>query len=244
MTSTDVRLGGLFSGGASTLQAIFKECNATGRLWQMRPGCAIASTSEAGGIPAIRRLVGDENVAVIERRNFASREAFGEAIIAFCRARGVDWLGQYGWLPWTPKNVIEAFAGRMINQHPGPVRPGRPGFGGRYMHGIHVHAARLLFVRKTNRDWWTEATAQRVHPEYDEGEVLRVGRVTIQPDDTPETLQRRVLPVEHETQIRTLQDVMLDRVRPARDLPELIRPGEEALLDACKREAIAAYAKR
>lgn len=236
-----IRLGLLISGSGSTMEAIIKQCRPTGRLPGITPACVIASTPEAGGIAKARGLIDDWHVAVIERREYVSPEAFGEAIIQFCRKRRVDWLGQYGWMRRTPKNVIAAFDGRMINQHPGPVRPPGPGFGGKGMFGKRVHCARLLFVQRTNRHWWTEATAQRVHPEYDEGEVLKVGRAQVLQDDTVDELQQRLLPVEHETQIRLLEDIMHGRLAPVADLPPLVLPGEEALLEECKAEAIRRY---
>lgn len=57
----------------------------------------------------------------------------------------------------------------MINQHGGPLDPGRPDFGGRGMYGRRIHCARLYFVRATQRGFFTEATAQRVALQYDRG---------------------------------------------------------------------------
>lgn len=103
----------------------------------------------------------------------------------------------------------------MVNQHPGPLDPGHPDFGGPGMYGRRVHAARLYYVRETEEDrerHWTEATAQRVAPQYDEGAVVRRTVVPIQLDDDPISLQQRVLPVEHRVQIETLEMFAENRV--------------------------------
>lgn len=233
----EIRLALLISGGGTTMEAILKECRPAGRLYGITPACVISSNAEAEGLAKARRYLHEEHVIVVNRNNFARREEFGQAIITACRERGVTWIGQYGWMPMTPKNVIETFDGCMINQHPGPVRPGQLGFGGKGMFGRRVHCARLNFVRRTHRDYWTEATAQRVHPEFDEGEVIKVVRVTIRQGDSTESLQQRVLPFEHETQIHALMDVMHHCVAPVQGLEPLVRPGEEELFEEVKREA-------
>src|SRR5437588_342377 len=84
-------------------------------------------------------------------------------------------------------------SGRIINQHPGPLDPGRPDFGGKGMFGRRVHAARLLFVNQTGHDFWTEATSQRVAENFNEGPVLNRKQLNILPDDTVETLAARLL---------------------------------------------------
>lgn len=239
--NTNIRLALLISGGGTTMEAILKECRPTGRLYGITPACVISSVPDAGGIAKAQRFLSEDDVLFAGRKNFATSEEFGKTIITACRERGVDWIGQYGWMPMTPRNVIEAFDGRMINQHPGPVRPGQPGFGGKGMYGRRVHCARLNFVRRTRRDYWTESTAQRVHPEFDEGEVIKIGRVTIRQNDSTESLQQRVLPVEHETQIQALMDVMHRCVAPVQGLEPLIRPGEEELLEHVKRAAIESW---
>jgi folate-dependent phosphoribosylglycinamide formyltransferase PurN len=118
----------------------------------------------------------------------------------------VEFVGQYGWLPLTPENVVNEYKGMIINQHPAPLDPGNPDFGGKGMYGKAAVYARLLFVKRTNRDFWNEAIAHRVEKEYDKGKVVKALRVPIESDDTVETLYARLYPFEYETQIQTLDD--------------------------------------
>ena len=176
-----------------------------------------------------------EDVVVINPQNFEIPEAFGEAILQSCRARGVDFIGQYGWAVQTPPNVIEVYRNKMVNQHNGPLDPGRPDFGGKGMRGLATHTAVLYFARHIKRPFWTEATAQRVDVEYDKGAVLASAALAIRPSHNPISLGNELLLLEHSLQIQILQAFADGRVQEiVRDQP-LILPGEEEILIEAKR---------
>lgn len=232
-----LRIALLISGGGTTTEAILKAC-ALGKLKNVVPVCVIASKP---GIPGMERAqnagVDPQNIIVLKPADFSSREAFGEAIITECKKRSVDFIGQYGWHPKTPTNVVEAYKGMIVNQHPGPLDYPRPDFGGKGMYGRRVHCARMLFVREVNRDFWSEATAHRVTEGLDQGSVLARRAVAIETADDVETFRSRMLPVEHAVQIETIRDFVGGTVKEVtRDEP-LVRPGEEPILEAAKRAA-------
>lgn len=235
----------LISGNGTTMESIIKACQ-SGTLSNITPALVISSRDTASGIAKARALgIPDSDVVVIDPKSFSSPELFGETIIAECRKRNIDFIGQYGWMVKTPANVCESYKGMIINQHPGPLDPeGNGDFGGKGMCGIRVHEARLQFVRKVNRDFWTEVTAHRVTPNFDEGAIIKRKVIAILPDDTAETLQARILSIEHEVQIEALQDFANDMVTEFhREIP-LILPGEEQILAECKAEAIKKYPNR
>lgn len=233
-----MRIALLISGNGTTAEQIILAVR-SGALKGIEPALVVASRA---GIPGIERAVKagilKDDVIVLQRSDFENEEAFGEAIIKACETRGVELVGQYGWMQKTPQNVIERFQRMMVNQHPGPLDPGRPDFGGTGMYGRRVHAARLYFVRRTSRDFWTEATAQRVAIGYDEGAVLKRKQVLILPNDDVAALQERVLPAEHEIQIETLRDFATGKVQELKRETPLILPGEEKILEEAKRAAI------
>jgi phosphoribosylglycinamide formyltransferase-1 len=214
-----MRIALLISGRGSTAEAIINACK-TGKLKGVTPACVISSRE-------------------LSPKHFSSSEEFGKAILKICADNKVDFIGQYGWLVKTPKNVIEAYQDMMVNQHNGPL----PEFGGDGMYGMRVHCARLLFARRVQRDFWTEGVAQRVAVEFDGGAVLKAGRAPILENDTPETLAARLLPVEHEVQIAMLRDFVNGTVKEITRPEPLMRPGEEAILAECKKEAIMRYPK-
>lgn len=240
---TKLNLALLISGSGSTATAIIKSCNEGTLAGLIKPVLVIASTPLAKGIEIINNLncLHWDDVITIDPTTYPSREEFGKAIIAECHIREVDIIGQYGWMVKTPKNVIDAFPNHMINQHPGPLDPGHLSFGGKRWFGMRVHCARLEFVRQTNRDFWTEATAQRVHENFDEGARLGAVSVKINNDDTPETLQQRVLPHEHALQISVLKQFALGTVKEQPRQERLVYPEEETLLHACLENACIHY---
>ena len=73
---------------------------------------------------------------------------------------------------------------RIINVHPSLI----PSFCGKGMYGLRVHEAALGYGVKV-----TGATVHFVNEVPDGGEIIFQKAVEIQPDDTPEILQRRVM---------------------------------------------------
>ncbi len=112
------------------------------------------------------------------------------------------------------------------------------------MYGIRVHETRLQFVRKTNREFWTEATCHYVTKNFDEGKIIKTMQVEILPEDTAESLQERVLKTEHKVQIEALQDFVNNKIEIFNREVPLVLPGEESILEECKQNAIAKYPKK
>jgi phosphoribosylglycinamide formyltransferase-1 len=183
----------------------------------------------------------NEQIFVVKPSQFDSPEAYGEELLRIAKRCGADLWGQYGFIPQTPANVIEAFAGMTINQHAGPIRPGRPDFG--KLHGRRTHHARLLFVRETGRNFWTECVAQRVTVAFDEGAVLGYDRMPIEKSDDPESLAARLLLLEHEVQIKTLQAFSENRVQEIQFDDDLVRDDEVPRLEEIKRISRLVYPK-
>ncbi len=236
-----MRIALLISGGGTTATAII-EATRNGRLAGVIPALVIASRADCAGIARLKEIgFPEHDIVIIDPKTFATSEEFGAAILAECTSRRVEFVGQYGWMVKTPENVVAAYEGKMVNQHPGPLFPGHPDFGGKGMYGMRVHAARLYFVRKVNRDFWSEATAQRVAVNFDEGAVLKMKRVPIEANDTPEDLQKRMLPIEHQVHIETLADFVHGTVSEYQRQNPLVLPSEEEILEKCKEEAIKNY---
>ncbi|MDO8498566.1 MAG: formyltransferase family protein [bacterium] len=236
------RLATLISGGGTTTQEIIRACQ-SGEI-PMDIACILSSSPTAGGIEKARKLgIPDKDIVIVDPNKFrggdgrVDQEGFGLQILKNLKERGVTVVTQNGWLPLTPRVVIDQYPETMFNQHPGPV----PEFGGKGMYGRRVHAARLLFTRLTGRDSWTEAIAQRVHRDYDQGLVVKATQVDILPEDTVDDLQQRVLPVEHKVQINLLKDVATGNIREVTTRESLVRPGEEKVLFLAKRVARMLY---
>ncbi|MDO8559435.1 MAG: formyltransferase family protein [bacterium] len=232
-----LRLALLISGSGSTAAAIIAACADGGPLYgKIKPALLVSSAPDAGGIgKAVSGGIPTRDVAIIMPGK--SPEQFGEKLLQALQGHAIDLIGQYGWMPKTPPAVVAAYHHRAINQHCGPLDPGRPDFGGQGMYGLRVHCARLYFARTIGRNLWTEATAQLVAAEFDAGPVLHRESLEILADDTPLSLRDRLLPVEHQIQIETLARYADGLRAPLPRITPLVLPQEQPVLRDAKRVA-------
>lgn len=180
-----MKLAVFISGGGTNLQAIIDAVN-SGKL-DAKIVLVLSNISDAFGLERARR----EGIptAIISRADFDSRDRFIEKFLGTLSLHGANFIALAGYLRMIPPEVIEEFHGRIVNIHPGPL----PEFGGKGMFGIHVHEAVLAAERKT-----TCVTVHHVTKGYDEGSTIATREAPVLPNDTPQSLQARVLEIEHE----------------------------------------------
>jgi phosphoribosylglycinamide formyltransferase-1 len=253
----------LISGGDSTALKVL-EATHTGELYGLYtvPG-VIASREDAPGIqkalkaglhasrvrvlpPPPRPVVHGLTSQAVEEakgRYAEAQSTYGRALLQALADMGAQVVAQLGWLPITPREVVETFEGRMLNQHPGPIRPGQLDFGGWGMFGKRVHAARLLFARRCDRPeaLFTEATVQFVGLEPDSGAVFHRRRLDILPEDDVDSLQQKLLPIEHEAVLKGLVMLATGEAVPLTDNEPVVHDYEADLLRECKRAACLLY---
>lgn len=200
---SELRFASLISGGGSTFEAMARATKENGELHGIAtPAVVISSKKGVAGLKKAEEL-GIPTELVI-RKDYETTESYNDALIQALDKHSPDVITLNGFLVKISENLIDKYADGIFNQHPGPV----PEFGGPGMYGRRVHAAVLLFARKTKmHEPFTEAIAQRVDPEFDAGAVVKSRRVDIYNSDTVDDLQERVLPVEHQVQIELLKDV-------------------------------------
>lgn len=231
-----LKLALFISCGGTTACTIINACRSG--ILNINPVLVIASKSGITGIERVKNAgLDSDSIKVVNPVYFTDHKIFGEKLLKYCSTFNVDIVGQYGWLPLTPLNLIKQYMGKIINQHPGPLDPGREDFGGKGMYGRRVHAAVLYFRRVTNHDFWTEATTHFVTEEFDKGEVIKRQKINILSDDTVESLQKRVLSVEHEVQIEALRDFAMGKVKTQKRKLPLIQINELKILEEAKRVA-------
>jgi phosphoribosylglycinamide formyltransferase-1 len=233
-----IRACGIASGGGSTIGEIHKAI-VSRRLAGVELGLVIATKPDAG---VIQRMLDagypERDIVVLPKGVGKSPHLLAECILVECRRRDINFVGLWGCLAKIPVDVINAFPNMIINQHPGPLNPESPpgyDFGGDGMFGERVTAARLLFVRRVERDPWTRVVAHRVTPEFDRGQVLCEEQLDLHPDTTPENLKDRRLAAEYRVQINTLRMFAEGRVKPIVRKPfDLVREDELGVLEICK----------
>ncbi|OGG04501.1 hypothetical protein A2W14_06835 [Candidatus Gottesmanbacteria bacterium RBG_16_37_8] len=233
-----IRLALFISGGATTACAVINACRKN--LLKINPVMVVASKKGISGIDRINKLgFPKQNIIIVNPLSYKNADSFADKLLSECFKKKVELIGQYGWLPLTPKKFIKEFEGRIVNQHPGPLDQNGLDFGGKGMYGRRVHAAVIYFRRKTGHDYWTEATSHLVNEEFDRGQVIGRIKINIAADDTVETLAQKVLPVEHNLQIEVLQKFAQNKVKILNRKKSLIQKKERRVLNQSKK--IAAY---
>jgi formyltetrahydrofolate-dependent phosphoribosylglycinamide formyltransferase len=180
------------SGSGSNFKALL-DASASGKLScefagliSNVPGIGAISRAEKHGIP----------ICVIRRDDFTGRDFFVSALLAQLANWKTDVIVLAGYLKKLPDEVVAAYRGRIINIHPSLL----PKFGGKGFHGLHVHKAVLEAGEQE-----TGCTVHQVDEIFDNGAILAQRTVPVLSDDTPESLQQRVLVQEHQLLPETLQ---------------------------------------
>ena len=120
----------------------------------------------------------------VSPKDYPDREAFNEALLAKINEVSPDLIVLAGFMVAVPKQICAAYAGKIINIHPALI----PSFCGKGHYGLHVHEKALERGVKV-----TGATVHFVDENLDTGPIILQKAVDIMEDDTPETLQRRVM---------------------------------------------------
>ena len=175
------RVAVLVSGGGTNLQALL-ESEARG---ENPNGKIVLVVASKPGVYALERAAnfGVES-AVVARKEYADSEAFDTALLQTLQSHRIDVVVLAGFLSVLGPHVIEAYRNRILNVHPSLI----PSFCGPGFYGLRVHEAALARGVKV-----TGATVHLVNEECDGGPILLQKAVAVQPGDTPEVLQKRVM---------------------------------------------------
>lgn len=175
------RVAVLVSGGGTNLQALL-ESEARG---ENPNGKIVLVVASKPGVYALERAAhfGVEGT-VVARKNYADSEAFDAALLDTLQQHNIDVVVLAGFLSVLGPRVIEAYRNRILNVHPSLI----PSFCGPGFYGLRVHEAALARGVKV-----TGATVHLVNEECDGGPILLQKAVAVQPGDTPEVLQKRVM---------------------------------------------------
>ena len=176
-----LRVTVLVSGGGTNLQAILDAMD-SGKIRNAQVTSVISNNA---GAYAIERAKSHQIPAfVVSPKAYETREAFNDALLETVRACRPDLIVLAGFLVKIPEAMISEFRNRIINIHPSLI----PSFCGVGYYGLKVHEAALARGVKI-----TGATVHFVDEGTDTGPILMQKAVEVREDDTPETLQRRVM---------------------------------------------------
>ena len=174
------RIAVLVSGGGTNLQALI---DAQGR-GELGGEIAAVISSKAGAYALERAAKAGIPGYVLPRKEFDSNQAMTVALVDMLKDLNVDLVVLAGCMIIFTQELVDAYPNAIMNVHPALI----PSFCGEGFYGLHVHEAALKYGVKLSG-----ATVHFVSAECDGGPIIAQKSVEVRPDDTPETLQRRIM---------------------------------------------------
>jgi phosphoribosylglycinamide formyltransferase 1 len=208
-----VPVGVLLSGSGSNLQALIDAC--AGPDYPARIALVVSNRADAFGLERARRA-GIPALHVGHRR-FGSREAFEDALtLAFCE-HGAEWIACAGFMRILTPRFLEAWTGRVLNIHPAllPAFPGVDAQSQAHDYGVRIAGA----------------TVHLVDAGTDTGPILAQAAVPALQGEDRDSLQARILAMEHRLYPMCLRMAVEGRVHlDGRKLRVDLRGAESLLL--------------
>ena len=181
MENKITKIGVLVSGGGTNLQALI-DAEKRGELGNGKISLVIASKP---GVYALERAANNGIASqVLSRKEYASIAAYSKALVEALREAEIDLVVLAGFLTIIDEQVYESYPNRILNVHPALI----PSFCGKGYYGLYVHEAALKKGVRVSG-----ATVHIVTPECDAGPIVLQKAVEVRQDDTPETLQKRIM---------------------------------------------------
>ena len=175
------RIAVLVSGGGTNLQALIDAQN-SGILTSGEIVLVISNNSKAFALE--RAANAGIKCAVVIKRDCGSQAAFEEKIQNIMQENHIDLIVLAGFMSILTEKFTSQYPKRILNVHPSLI----PSFCGKGFYGLRVHEEALKYGVKV-----TGATVHFVNEVPDGGEIILQKAVEIQPGDTPEILQKRVM---------------------------------------------------
>jgi phosphoribosylglycinamide formyltransferase-1 len=191
-----IRVAILASGTGSNARAIYSDVQEGGPyevalLMSNRASAPVLVWAETHGIPAFC---------------WTNQEMANDSLLLrFLKDNTIDMVVLAGYLRLLPKEVVEAYAGRILNLHPSLL----PLHGGKGMYGKHVHEAVIA-----SGDDQTGITIHLVNEEFDRGPILEQVSIPVEASDDADTLAEKIHALEHKAYplvVRRLSETLLQQ---------------------------------
>ena len=179
-----VKIGVLISGSGSNLQSLIDNIengNINGKITVV-----ISNKKDAYGLERAKQK--NIDAIYVNYKNYESFDKFNDAIIEELKSHGVELVVLAGYLKILTSKFIEEYRNRIINIHPSLI----PSFCGKGYYGIKVHEEAVKYGVKLSG-----ATVHFVDEGADTGPIIIQEAVEVDCDHTADSLQQRVLKIEH-----------------------------------------------
>lgn len=171
----------LVSGGGTNLQALI-DAQERGEIKNGKITCVIASKPDAYALERAKKH--NIKTRVLVRKDYADSVEYSKDILKAIQEENADLVVYAGFMIILDELVVKAMPYKMMNVHPALI----PSFCGKGYYGLHVHEEALKKGVKL-----TGATVHFVTEVCDGGPIILQKAVEVHDDDTPETLQKRVM---------------------------------------------------
>lgn len=180
-TNKYVKIAVLVSGGGTNLQALIDASN-NGIIKSGKISIVISSNPNAYALQRAENA--NIQTAVVSKKDCSSQDEFENNIIRYLQDNDIDLIVLAGFMCILSESFTKKYKERIINVHPSLI----PSFCGKGFYGLHVHEAALEYGVKV-----TGATVHFVNEIPDGGKIILQKSVAIRKNDTPKSLQRRVM---------------------------------------------------
>ena len=171
----------LVSGGGTNLQALI-DAQGRGELGGGEIVAVVASNPGAYALERAKKAGISEYI--LPRKEFASNRDMTVALVKLLQELEIDLVVLAGCMVIFTQELVDAYPNAVMNVHPALI----PSFCGQGYYGLHVHEEALRYGVKLSG-----ATVHFVSAECDGGPIIAQKAVAVREDDTPETLQRRIM---------------------------------------------------
>lgn len=179
--SKTARIAVLVSGGGTNLQALI-DAEKSGIITSGKIELVISNNADAYALERAKNA-GIER-AVVLKKELGGAEAFEKKIMELLDEKKIDVIVLAGFMSILSESFTKAYPERIINVHPSLI----PSFCGKGFYGLRVHEEALKYGVKV-----TGATVHFVNEIPDGGKIIMQKAVAIRDNDTPESLQKRVM---------------------------------------------------
>ena len=189
------KLGILVSGRGSNMTAIVDACKQGYLLANVEIVISDNPDAEALIVAKERKI----NTIYFDTPVCKKPGLLDTSICEVLRHYEVDLVLLAGYMKMIGPIVLSVFEGKILNVHPSLL----PKYGGQGMYGVNVHRAVIDAGEKKSG-----ATIHLVNSDYDKGKILAQKSVIVDKDDTPESLAKKILEIEHALYVETVQKII------------------------------------
>ena len=187
-----INIGVLISGGGTNLQALIDNINSGSINGTIK--LIISNNKNAYGLER-GKIAGIESICIAPK-DFGNEELYNKKLIEEFQKRNIELIVLAGYLKILSKDFISTYSNGIINIHPSLI----PSFCGKSFYGSRVHEEVLKQGVKI-----TGATVHFVDEGTDTGPIILQEIVRVNENDTVESLQKKVLEVEHDILVKAIK---------------------------------------